>query len=85
MNHGRLNRDTEAEEMDDLKKTGYRDRSKINMQKLREVQCWTKHLRVSKQELQEAVDKVGNSAVAVRKQLSACGTRHRDVSQIPFT
>jgi hypothetical protein len=57
--------------MDDLKKAGYRDRSKINMHEPHEVQHWTKHLGVSKEELQKAVDKVGNSAAAVRKQLSA--------------
>ena len=34
-----------------------------------EVQYWTKHLGVSREELQRAVDKVGNAAAAVRKQL----------------
>jgi hypothetical protein len=57
--------------MDNLKKAGYQDRSKINMHEPHEVQHWTKHLGVSKEELQKAVDKVGNSAAAVRKQLSA--------------
>jgi Na+/H+-translocating membrane pyrophosphatase len=46
--------------MDNLKKAGYQDRSKINMHEPHEVQHWTKHL-----------DKVGNGAAAVRKQLSA--------------
>lgn len=36
-----------------------------------EVKYWTKHLGVSKAELQRAVDKVGNSAAAVRKELAA--------------
>jgi hypothetical protein len=36
-----------------------------------EVKYWTKHLGVSKDELQKAVDKVGNSAAAVRKELAA--------------
>ena len=57
--------------MDDLSKTGQQDRSKINMHEAHEVQYWTKHLNVSKEELQKAVDKVGNSAAAVRKQLAA--------------
>jgi 3-oxoacyl-[acyl-carrier-protein] synthase III len=57
--------------MDAPKKKGYQDRSKINMHEPHEVQYWTKHLGVSKEELQKAVDKVGNSAAAVRKQLSA--------------
>ena len=34
-----------------------------------EVKYWTKHLGVSRDELQQAVDKVGNSAAAVRKEL----------------
>jgi hypothetical protein len=36
-----------------------------------EVQYWTRHLNVSKEQLQKAVDKVGNSAAAVRKELAA--------------
>jgi hypothetical protein len=35
-----------------------------------EVKCWTRELSVSKEELQKAVDKVGNSASAVRMELS---------------
>lgn len=34
-----------------------------------EVKYWTKELGVSKEELQKAVNKVGNSAAAVRKEL----------------
>jgi len=33
------------------------------------VKYWTKHLGVTQDELQRAVDKVGNSAAAVRKEL----------------
>lgn len=57
--------------MDNLQKRGQPDRSKINMHEAHEVSYWTKHLNVSKEELQKAVDKVGNSASAVRKQLNA--------------
>ena len=57
--------------MDDLKKKGSQDRSKINMHEPHEVNYWTKHLNVSKEQLQKAVDKVGNSAAAVRKELAA--------------
>jgi hypothetical protein len=57
--------------MDNLQNRGQPDRSKINMHEAHEVQYWTKHLNVSKEELQRAVDKVGNSAAAVRKQLDA--------------
>ncbi len=34
-----------------------------------EVKYWTHHLGVSREELQQAVEKVGNSAAAVRKEL----------------
>jgi Protein of unknown function (DUF3606) len=55
--------------MDDLNKKGAVDRGKINMHEDYEVKHWTKQLGVSKEELQKAVDKVGNSAAAVRKEL----------------
>jgi 3-oxoacyl-[acyl-carrier-protein] synthase III len=57
--------------MDNLKIKGEQDRSKINMHEPHEVQYWAKHLGVSKEDLQKAVDKVGNGAAAVRKQLTA--------------
>lgn len=57
--------------MDNLQNRGQPDRSKINMHEQHEVRYRTKHLNVSKEELQKAVDKVGNSATAVRKQLVA--------------
>ena len=47
------------------------DRSKINMHEAFEVKSWSHALGVSKEELQKAVDKVGNSAAAVRKELDA--------------
>lgn len=59
---------------DDRTKRGQPDRSKINMSEDYEVQHWTKHLNVSREVLQRAVDKVGNSAAAVRKELGS-GTR----------
>ena len=54
---------------DDLTKRGSPDRSKIAMTEDHEVKYWTKHLGVSRDGLQRAVDKVGNSAAAGRKQL----------------
>jgi hypothetical protein len=54
---------------DNLNKKSQPDRSKIAMSEEHEVRYWTKHLGVSKEELQHAVDKVGNSAAAVKKQL----------------
>ena len=46
------------------------DRSKINMGDDDDMRYWSKHLGVSKDQLAGAVDKVGNSAAAVRKELS---------------
>ena len=54
---------------DNLLKRGQPDRSLINMSEEYEVKYWTKHLNVSRDKLQRAVDKVGNAAAAVRKEL----------------
>jgi hypothetical protein len=56
---------------DDPKNVGQPDRSKIAMHEEHEVRYWTKHLNVTKEQLQKAVDRVGNSAAAVRKELAA--------------
>jgi hypothetical protein len=56
--------------MDSLKKKGQQDRSKINMHEEFEVKYWTKALGVDRERLLEAIDKVGNSAAAVRKELT---------------
>ena len=56
---------------DNLLNRGQPDRSLINMSEDHEVKYWTKHLRVSREDLQRAVDKVGNAAAAVRKELAA--------------
>jgi len=56
--------------MDQLTRRDTRDRSKINMQERWEVKYWARELGVSHAELQKAVDKVGNSAAAVRKELA---------------
>jgi hypothetical protein len=58
------------ERMDDLNKKAAADRSKINMNEDYEVKYWTKELGVSKDKLQKAINKVGNSADAVRKEFS---------------
>jgi len=57
---------------DDRLRRGQPDRSKINMNEDYEVRYWIKHLGISKQELAKVVEKVGNSAAAIRKEL---GTR----------
>lgn len=46
------------------------DRSKINLHDPTELQHWLKHFAVTQEELQRAIDKVGNSAAAVRKELA---------------
>ena len=56
--------------MDRLTKREQPDRSKINMHETWEVKYWTHALGVTREKLQQAVDKVGNSAAAVRKELS---------------
>jgi Protein of unknown function (DUF3606) len=54
---------------DDLKNRSSADRSRISVHEEHEVKYWTKHLRVTREQLQKAVEKVGNSAAAVRKEL----------------
>ena len=54
---------------DDRNNRGRPHRSKIAMHEEHQVRYWTKHLGVSREELQKAVDKVGNSAASVRKEL----------------
>lgn len=54
---------------DNLTKRHQPDRSKINMHEDYEVKYWTHALGKTREELQKAVDKVGNSAAAVRKEL----------------
>ena len=62
--------------MDSLTKKEQPDRSKINMHQPHEVKHWTHALEVSKEELQKAVEKVGNSAASVRKELGILEDRH---------
>jgi hypothetical protein len=57
-------------EMDNLTKRDTPDRSKINMHESWEVKYWTRELGVSRAELEKIVDKVGNSAATVRKELA---------------
>lgn len=46
------------------------DRSKINMDRDEEVKSWSREFGITRAKLQEIVDKVGNSAAAVRKELT---------------
>jgi Protein of unknown function (DUF3606) len=52
------------------KKTVRPIRVHIDMSDATHVRYWAKHFRISGEELQTAIDKVGNSASAVRKQLA---------------
>jgi predicted double-glycine peptidase len=52
-----------------LRKQPSMDRSKIAMDREDEVKYWIKHFRTSSDDLQRIVEKVGNSASAVRKEL----------------
>jgi hypothetical protein len=61
---------------DRLTKRDQADRSKINMSEDFEVKYWTKALGVDREMLRRVVDKVGNSAAAVRKELGILGHRH---------
>jgi hypothetical protein len=61
---------------DNLVKRAQPDRSKINMHEAYEVKYWSHALGISKEDLQKAVDKVGNSAAAVRKELGLLSTPH---------
>jgi hypothetical protein len=47
-----------------------RDRGKIILDSESLVRHWTRHLGVTQQELARAIERVGNSAVTVRKQLA---------------
>jgi hypothetical protein len=63
--------------MDSLQKKGQPDRSRINLSEDHEVKYWTKHLGISRDVLMKTIEKVGNSAAAVRKQLGMTGTAHK--------
>jgi len=53
------------------------DRSKINLDQPDELKYWTRALKVSKEDLLKAIDKVGNSAATVRKELGLMGALHK--------
>ena len=53
--------------IDDLKDKGPRDRSTISLTENWEVSWWTQSFGVSKEQLEEAIRKVGNSVDKVRE------------------
>jgi hypothetical protein len=58
-----------------ISKTVAPDRSKIVIEHEDHIKYWTRHFGVTKDELARAIERVGNSAAAVRKQL---GVARRD-------
>jgi Protein of unknown function (DUF3606) len=57
-----------------INKTVTPDRSKIIIERENHVKYWTRHFGVTKDELTRAIERVGNSAAAVRKELSSVKT-----------
>jgi hypothetical protein len=56
--------------MTQLTKPENPDRSKINLDSAQHAKAWAHTLGVTKDELRCVVDKVGNSAAAVRKEIA---------------
>jgi hypothetical protein len=52
-----------------VKRKAAPDRSKISMQNDYEVKYWARHFGVTRKHLRRAIEKVGNSAASVRKEL----------------
>jgi hypothetical protein len=46
------------------------ERSKIKIEDAQQAKCWAHRLGVSREDLRKVVEKVGNSAAEVRKELS---------------
>jgi len=49
------------------------DRGKIAVTSKNEIRYWLKHFGVTREELERAVERVGNSAASVRKELRNLG------------
>ncbi|MBR0776901.1 DUF3606 domain-containing protein [Bradyrhizobium diazoefficiens] len=56
--------------MDKLTERAQPDRSKIDISRDCEVRYWTRHLGITRARLLLLVEKAGNSAAAVRKELT---------------
>jgi Protein of unknown function (DUF3606) len=54
---------------DNTEKPGGQDRKRINVHEDYELRSWSKKLDVTQVELKKAVQKVGTSAAAVKKEL----------------
>jgi hypothetical protein len=53
------------------------DRSKITVTSENEIKYWIKHFGVTREELGRAVERVGNSAGSVRKELRNLVSNHQ--------
>ena len=56
--------------MSTLTKRAVPDRSKINVREPRQAKYWAHKFKISRDELVRLVERVGNSAAAVRKELA---------------
>jgi hypothetical protein len=54
---------------DELVNKGQRDRSHICLERKAEIRFWSRHLGISEQDLLRVVEKVGNSAATVRREV----------------
>ncbi len=54
---------------DDLKNRGPRDRARVNIHEAWELEYWTKHFRVSAQQLRNAVAAVGVMVTDIQRHL----------------
>src|SRR5215213_5935129 len=68
-------------EMPHLTRRTMPERGKIDLQDAKQLKSWTKALGVSKETLLEAIDKVGNSATAVRNELKRKAMATPDVDK----
>jgi Protein of unknown function (DUF3606) len=59
------------------------DRSKIAMDDADEVKQWCKHFGATPDEIQRAIEKVGNSAAAVRKELQLGNVKRTSPNRDP--
>jgi Protein of unknown function (DUF3606) len=69
MESGELNHTMEKFVQRSLTKRVMPDRNKITVTSEDEFKCWIKHFGVTREELERAVERVGNSAASVRKEL----------------
>jgi hypothetical protein len=62
--------------MNDLTKPLQPDRGHINVDAPDELKSWAKRLGVSQEEIRRVIEKVGNTAATVRKELGIADNEH---------